>query len=217
MSTTPADIIQAIESAPYEAATEALLERYVATQLSSGKYDFVANKALLKSYQCHASPAAKLDVITDILVLSLMRMPSTDYLALSYLMPGGKVTSEKLALLQKYAELMEKSQYKEFWAEYAVSGASFANAVGFEGAVRECIVLNTSCTFRDVDMGVLAPMVGLEGAALKAFLASCKLIEAVTDNSVRFLPNDENTTGGKSSVDSSLKLDRMKQLFKLSA
>lgn len=215
------EIAQAIEGFPFEAKTEALLEQHVAKQLHSGTYDFVANKALLKCYQCHANPSGKLEIIVEVLVLSLMRLPSTDFLALSYLVPGGNkppsAANEKLVLVQKYAELLEKSLYKEFWAEFATSGSTFSLAVGFEGAMRQCIVLTMSLAFRDVSMEVLAPMVGLGPDALQAYLKQCALVEAVTDSSVRFLPNDQNTGGPRNVDAASLKLDRMKQLFKFSA
>lgn len=218
---TPPEIAHAIDVAPFDAKTEALLEQYVARQLSSGTYDFVANKALLKCYQCHASPAGKLDVIVEVLVLSLMRLPSTDFLAMSYLVPGGNkslsTANDKLVLVQKYAELLEKSLYKEFWAEFATSGSTFSNAVGFEGAMRQCIVLNMSLAFRDVSMEVLVPMMGLGPDALQAYLKECSLVEAVTESSVRFLPNEQNTGGPRNVDAASLKLDRMKQLFKFSS
>ena len=211
-----AEISKAIDQAPYAPQTEALLEKYVVTQLSSNTYDFEANKALLKVYQTNSSPVVKIDIITDVLTLALMRMPSTDYLALSYLVPGGKAmaANEKLSLVQKYAELLEKSQYKDLWTEYATSGASFANAVGFESAMRQAILLNMGLAFRDVDVSVLGPMLGLEGEPLKAFLSSSKLIETASETTVRFLANDENTPGQKTS-DTGCRIDRMKHLFNL--
>lgn len=215
MSNTPADILAAIETSPYEPSTASLLEKYVSTQLSTGTYDFFANKALLKNYQCIVNAATvKLEMICDVLVLSLMRLPSTDYLALSYLLPK-IVDCEKFTLTQKYAEMLEKSQYNEIWAEYGVNAATFSNAKGFENAIRNCILMNVSATFRDIETSMLAPMLGLQGEKLKAFLATSPLIEKVTDNSIRFLPNDENQSGGGvGTQDNSRVLENMKkQLF----
>jgi len=195
---TPAEVKNALEAAPYDANTAQLLERYVATQLASGTYDFAANKALMKNYQASsASSGSKMDVLTDVLTLSLMRLPSTDYLALSYLLPGKITDCPKLVLIQKYAEFLEKAQYKQFWAEYATSKESFSRAKGFESSIRNCILMNLSVTFSAVETSTIAPMLGLDGAELKSFLSSAKeLVETVTDAIVRLKPNDENQSGG---------------------
>lgn len=195
---TPVEVQTAINAAPYDANSAQILERYVATQLSSGTYDFAANKALMKNYQASsASSGSKMDVLTDVLTLSLMRLPSTDYLALSYLLPGKITDCPKLVLIQKYAEFLEKAQYKQFWAEYATSKESFSRAKGFESSIRNCILMNLSVTFSAVETSTIAPMLGLDGAELKSFLSNAKeLVETVTDAIVRLKPNDENQSGG---------------------
>ena len=194
---TPQEIAQAVESAPYEASTATLLEKCVATQMSNGTYDFFANKALMKNYQnSSASTNSKMEVLTDVLTLALMRLPSTDYLSLSYLLPGKIADCPKLDLIKKYAELLEKAQYKQFWTEYSTSKESFAGAKGFESAIRGCVLSNLSMTFRAVDTATIGPMLGLEGASLKQFLSSTPLVESVTDSGVRFAANDENQPGG---------------------
>jgi hypothetical protein len=208
-------VANAIETAPYEAATASLLEGYVAKQLASGTYDFAANKALLKQYQAAGTAASNLDAVTDVLLLSLMRLPSTDYLALSYLLPGKITDCEKLTLIQKFAEFVEKAQYSNFWAEYAKSSPLVAHAVGFENALRNAIVQNISNTFRDIETSVLAPMLGLDGEALNSFLSSSPVVESVSANAIRFKANEENTAGGGTVTQesSSTRVDTMKRLL----
>lgn len=194
---TPEALLQMIVGDPFEATTAAALEKHVASQLSSGTYDFFANKALMKNYQStSASTSSKLDVLTDILTLSLMRLPSTDYLALSYLLPGKITDCPKLTLIQKYAEFIEKAQYKQFWEEYATSKESFSSAKGFESALRACILTNLSLTFRSVETATLAPMLGLQGDELKTFLSSSPLVESANETNVKFTANEENQPGG---------------------
>jgi translation initiation factor 3 subunit K len=70
----------------YEISTAKKLEENVLIQLNNKSYDFETNKALLKNYQVNHN-IANVDVVSNILILSIMRMPSSDFLSLNYLIP----------------------------------------------------------------------------------------------------------------------------------
>jgi len=200
----------------YDATTQALLERYVVAQLSEGTYDFVANKALLKIYQYQASgpDALKPDVTAEVLVLSLMRLPSTDFLALSYLLPGKLAANAKIKQIQKCADYLERAKYQEFWAEYTSSAQPlFASAVGFEQAIRQFIISCVSDAFRNMQKPLLMQLLGFESDSSNAdaFFAACPLVENVTGDVVSFSPNEANQAKGIN--DSTVQLTSMLKLL----
>lgn len=96
-----------------------------------------ANKALLKNYQAN-SHLVNVTAVTNIMALSLMRLPASDYLAVSYLLPKpAKVTgSTAFKALTKLAELLERALFEEAWAEYAANRAIFDAVKGFEAGIK---------------------------------------------------------------------------------
>ena len=120
-----------IANEPYELSTLSALENYVSYQLKGREYDFEANKALLRSYQVNAEQV-KLDIVVSTMVLSLMRLPSTDFLALSFIIPGKLPLQLKLKQVQKFADLLERAEFVKFWEEYNNSDKSITDvADGF--------------------------------------------------------------------------------------
>ena len=105
---------QMYESQPFDYGTRLALQEYVRGQLKDGTYDFNANKALLKLYQCQPENA-DVEAIAKILVLAMMNLPSTDFLVLSYLVPVRYVSSTKVQLIQRCNYLLENGKFLEFW------------------------------------------------------------------------------------------------------
>jgi hypothetical protein len=167
-----------LESAPYDAATAASLEAYVTSQLSSKSYDFGANKALLKNYQVN-SAVAKADFIARVLVLALMRLPSSDFLSLTYMVPPHLTTDSKIVTVQKCADLLERGRFREFWEQYIHAQGMFSEAVGFVDSIRLFIVGNLRDTFKDMPKALFEQQLGLDNKTVVSFCDSNKFIEKV--------------------------------------
>ena len=174
------DILTLIANEPYEVSTLSALEKFVTIQLNEREYDFEANKALLRSYQINAEQV-KLDVIVNVMVLSLMRLPSTDYLALSYIIPGKVPLNPKLKQVQKFADLLERAEFSKFWEEHSAADQTItASAKGFADFIRSYIMGNTRDTFRNISTELLQQFLGLNAAETDAFCKSSPLVEQVT-------------------------------------
>jgi CSN8/PSMD8/EIF3K family len=173
------DILSVIANEPYELSTLSALEKYVTVQLNEKEYDFEANKALLRSYQINAEHV-KLDVVVNVMVLSLMRLPSTDFLALSYIVPGKLPLQPKLKQVQKFADLLERAEFLKFWEEYSAPEQSItASAIGFADYVRSFIMSNTRDTFRNISKDLLQQFLGLSAAETDTFCRSSPFVEQV--------------------------------------
>ncbi len=111
------DINKLIESEPFTEPTVVALEDNLRRQLVSEiPYNFEANKILMKNYQVRPV-RANVNFIADILLLGVMRLPATDYLSLSYIVPV-KYRPDKNASTQTIANLvkaLEQGQYSQFW------------------------------------------------------------------------------------------------------
>jgi hypothetical protein len=169
-----------IETAPYELGTATKLEALVAQQSSSGRYDFVANKALLRNYQVN-STNAKIDVVASILILSLMRLPSTDFISLNYLIPAQFVSHATVVAIQEAAALLERGHYLAFWESFVVpsNNVLFQSAVGFVDLVRLFILGNLRDTYTSIPKNLFSQQLGLNESSIEPFCAGNSFIEKV--------------------------------------
>jgi hypothetical protein len=157
-------------SDPYKLVTA--LEAYVTEQATGNSYDFIANKALLKLYQCYPDLLST-EVATKLLSLSLMRLPSTDYLVLSYLVSGQALTSNpSLVTLHSASDLLETGKFSSFWALRGENKNIF-DAANFDQSIREYVIKNVSSTFKNMSAELLCGMLGLSTSALAAFQTDC--------------------------------------------
>jgi len=193
-----AAITQMINEGPYEASTVSALEAYVASQKTgTTAYDFQANKALLKAYQCSGSSNA--GVVADVLVMGLMQLPNKDFFELSYLIPtkllpqpkGDKSEESlsnvaKVTIVTKCADMLERAQYTEFWAELASNESSKAafNIPGCDAAIRAFILNNISTAFRNIKRSLLYSLLGFSNneAPGAAFVSSAAGVDAAATN-----------------------------------
>ena len=199
-----------IENDPYELATLAALESYVIQQLKTKEYDFEANKALLRSYQVNAEQV-KLDTVVAVMILAVMRLPSTDFLALSYIIPGKLPMQPKLKQIQKFADLLERAEFVKFWEEYTASDKSLTDpAAGFVDAIRTFIVSTTAQTFRNISKDQLRQFLGFATVAdVDTFCKTCASIDQVSGDTVSFVRSE---AGQKSKNDEGLRLDEALRL-----
>ena len=151
-------------SDPYKLVTA--LEFYVEDQSTTGSYDFVANKSLLKLYQCYPDLVST-EIIAKLLCLSLMRLPSTDYLVLSYLVSGQALTKDSsLVAVHSAADLLESGKYKPFWSLRSENKSLFSS-LNFDGYIRRFIIKNICSTFKNISVKSLCEMLGITENSLK--------------------------------------------------
>jgi hypothetical protein len=149
------------------------LELYLQQQLHDiSLYDFLANKSLLKLYQCYPDQL-KINIVTQILQLALMKLPSTDFMALTYLLPSKLIsTNSQLKIFMNFVCLLETGKFSEFWSEYSQNKALITNSVAFENLIREFILGTISLTFHDLSLATLGAYLGYNESELSAYLSS---------------------------------------------
>ena len=159
-------------SDPYKLMTA--LEEYVSEQAQQNTYDFAANKALLKLYQCYPDLLST-EVVSKALSLSLMRLPRTDYLVLSYLVSGQALATDPILFtIHAASDLLETGKFRAFWALRGDHNEIF-DATNFDQSIREYIIKNVSSTFKNIKTDMLCSMLGLSVSALSQFQSSCSV------------------------------------------
>lgn len=137
------------------------LENYVAEQVASNTYDFLANKKLLKLYQYYPD-TTKGDVVGQVMILSLMRLPLTDYVALSYLVAGRMTArNSKWQEIQTYAEMLESGKFNEFWTARN-SRSDIIDNPRFDESIRSFITETIGLTFQNIAVATLSGLLGFE-------------------------------------------------------
>jgi len=172
-------LLALVESAPYDVSTATGLEAFVVAQLANKTYDFTANKALLKNYQVNPT-TAKADFVAKLLILSLMRLPSSDFLALTYLIPTQLAGNANIAVIRKAADSLERGKFREFWEQFVPAQALFTEAVGFVDSIRLFIVSNLRDTFKSIPKALFQQQLGLDEVSVVSFCDSNKFIEKVS-------------------------------------
>ena len=181
-----------ISAKPFDPLTVAQLESYASQQATTGTYDFDANKALLKFYQCYPDQL-KVDVVASVLVLSLTKLPKNDFLMLSYLIPGRIISGNpKIKTTQKCAELLEGGKFQEFWAEYATNASELFTAAGFTDSIRNLIAENIKFTFKTINSDKFSSMIGLSSSDVGAFCTSSEHVQELKGSTVVMTSCAEN-------------------------
>lgn len=83
-TTTPSNITTILEKERYNESSIAELEKYVDFQIEDNSFDLEANLALLKLYQFNPNRINE-QVLINILIKALMRLPTTDFQLCLYL------------------------------------------------------------------------------------------------------------------------------------
>mmetsp|Transcript_6094 Transcript_6094/g.9201 ORF Transcript_6094/g.9201 Transcript_6094/m.9201 type:complete len:223 (+) Transcript_6094:55-723(+) len=187
------------------------LEGYVNEQISNTTYDFIANKSLLKLYQCYPE-LQSIDKIAQVLVLSLMRLPSTDYLALSCLVPGRLMASnQNLKAIQTCSDLLESGKFPEVWDHIRSCPDAF-NVKSFNDRIRAFILGNMCLTFRNTKVEQFCQMLSLSESEVMQLSASCPGQFEVKSGVVTFHSTETHGAGNK--FEGSLRLDEILRLMK---
>ena len=166
------------------------LEAYVAAQCEGGTYDLDANLAVLKLYQFHPD-TTNVAVVSKILLKALMRLPSTDYLTCSYLIPERVQEMELIASINSVASLLETCSFRQVWAALEpLRKESLAGLPGFDAAVRDFVGVSMSITYQVTPLSHVRESLALEGAELTAFIKARGW--TVEGEVVRMKLNDDN-------------------------
>ena len=186
------DILELIENAPYEETTELALVDNVIQQFNGNKpYSFDANKALMKIYQINSNNA-KADIVAKIMALSLMNLPSSDLLAITYLIPRKLASDTVIETMLKRSDLLERGQYIEFWESYP-EGEIFSSP-NFIKAIKNFILINISDTFKSITKDHFKSALGLNDNEITSFANDNKhIIADHSGDSISFVPKASHT------------------------
>jgi len=166
------------------------LEAYVAAQCKGNTYDLDANLALLKLYQFHPD-TTNVEVVSKILLKALMKLPSTDYITCSYLIPERVQEMELIASINALASLLETCSFRQVWGALApLRKESLAGLPGFDAAVRDFVCVSMSITYQAIPLAHLRESLALEGSELTAFIKARGW--TVEGEVVRVTLNDDN-------------------------
>lgn len=171
------DVTNLIATSPYDVTTARVLQDNVTAQLNgTSQYDFEINKSLLKNYQINTD-ILDADMIANVLILSLMELPKTYYLALSYLVPPKLMTSPRISSIKSCANLLERGQYREFWVEYSAAAEYFSPAREFPTAIRNAILSNLRDTCKSLPLATFEECLSLNSTNIGTFCEGKTFIE----------------------------------------
>eukprot|EP00088_Acartia_fossae_P034307 TRINITY_DN351_c0_g1_i1.p1 TRINITY_DN351_c0_g1~~TRINITY_DN351_c0_g1_i1.p1 ORF type:complete len:215 (+),score=75.20 TRINITY_DN351_c0_g1_i1:56-700(+) len=152
------EMLQGIER--YNPDKVSTLEHYVNLQARERGYDLEANLALLKLYQ-FMPDMYKLDVVAQILLLSLTNLPHTDIVLCKAMLTQDILHDDKIKTILYLSELLEMCQFKTFWEEINKHQALTGCVVGFEDAIRKFVCHVISITYQTIEDKVLRELLGL--------------------------------------------------------
>jgi hypothetical protein len=168
-----------IQQKPYDRASIAQLEAFVASAVATEQYDFEIVKSLLKLYGVYPEET-KVEVVANVLGLALMRLPNTDFLSLACLVPHKLQKKEPLKTIFVCADLLERCKLTDFWVQRADASVSglFNGIKGFDRAVRGFAIGRAQAVYRNIPCEKLQAMLGFVTAGeCTAFLKGCDAVE----------------------------------------
>ncbi|CAN0011425.1 unnamed protein product [Sphacelaria rigidula] len=108
------------------------------------------------------------------LAKALMNAPSTDFMALMYIVPPSVHACEPVSSLKRGADYLETAQFVDFWQICAERDMPplIETVPGFTKHIRVFIVHTLATTFQSVTRQNLEQCLDLDGAELEAFVAA---------------------------------------------
>jgi translation initiation factor 3 subunit K len=193
MSTSKEAIQKLLTDSPYSASNQAPLEAYVdAEAKGDAPYFMDANRSLLKLYQFFPQSANE-SKYALVLLLSLLQFPSTDLLALSYLVPDRIQTTESCATILKCANLLDACQFEEFWTTLGgIQGDDQCKSLasGSTDRLQTTIAEVLALSYRTAALSMVLSALNLKSGDALVNLAC---VESVTGDVVTFVATAENT------------------------
>ena len=196
MSSPSRDNVEALlKKSPYSSSNQATLEAYVDAQ-ASGKapYYMDANRSLLKLYQFFPQNL-KEEKVALILLLALLEFPSTDLLALRYLVPDRVQKAEPCNAILACAGLLQSCKFTEFWPAFsALGGEATVNAlvVASHEKMQRAIVEVLALTYRTASVSKVLEALNMSSGDELSNLRHPSIISTDGDNVV-FVASADNT------------------------
>ena len=183
----------------YKASNQSTLEAYVDAQATGeGEYYFEANKALLKIYQ-FLPKSANPNKVALVLLLAMFEYPSTttDWLALSYLIPERLQKTEPISTVLRCNNLLDACEFVDFWKKFETlntDGDKYVKAlVGRATEVLQKGILDAmALTYRSASLEKVLANLNMDSSSA-ATLNGLPCIESISGNTVKFVATADNT------------------------
>ena len=184
-------IQELLKGSPYAASNQAQLEAYVEAEATgSAPYFMDANRSLLKLYQFFPQSANESKIAT-ILFLAMTEFPSTDFLAMSYLVPDRTQKADACAGIIKCAELLDSCKFEEFWAAFSeLKGESIV--AGSTAKLQAAIAESLALSHRTAKLSTVLSATKMASAD-DLTKAGISCIESVSGDVVTFVASADNT------------------------
>mmetsp|Transcript_9467 Transcript_9467/g.10974 ORF Transcript_9467/g.10974 Transcript_9467/m.10974 type:complete len:213 (-) Transcript_9467:145-783(-) len=179
------------------------LEQNVETQVQQKSYNLDANLCLLRLYQFYPDRVNG-RILLQLLLKSLMALPSPDYDLCVRMVPERLASSEPFARLSGLARLLQSAQFREFWALYAQMEDVIAPALpSFAEAARNYIVSNLTTNYQKCPLSILSQSTNLEGHALEALINQKGWVrqDGTKEQVVKFPENECNAPVAKKTAE----------------
>jgi translation initiation factor 3 subunit K len=187
------DIQKLLKDSPYSASNQAPLEAYVdAEAKGDAPYFMDANRSLLKLYQFFPQSANE-SKYALVLLQSLLQFPSTDLLALSYLVPDRTQHMEPCATILKCGNLLDSCQFEEFWTTLGgIEGDDQCKSLvsGSTGQLQTAIAEVLALSYRTAALSMVLSALNVKSGDVLVKLAC---VESVTGDVVTFVATADNT------------------------
>mmetsp|Transcript_9962 Transcript_9962/g.24230 ORF Transcript_9962/g.24230 Transcript_9962/m.24230 type:complete len:231 (+) Transcript_9962:130-822(+) len=183
----------------YKTSNQPTLEAYVDAQATGeGDYYFEANKALLKIYQFLPKEVDP-NKVALVLLLAMLEYPSTstDWLALSYLIPERLQKAEPICTVLRCNNLLDACDFVEFWKTFETlnaGGDKYIEAlVGRATPVLQKGILETmALTYKSAALEKVIANLNMDSSSADK-IKSFPCIDSVSDNAVTFVAEADNT------------------------
>jgi translation initiation factor 3 subunit K len=174
-----------------------MYEEYLAAQVSGdAPYIFDAVRTLVKLYQFFPEKKNETNV-GHCCMLALLNYPTTDLLALSYMIPTHAFTAEPMATIQTCSEQLDACNFTEFWKTFALLQKSADAAVAgmaknMEGKLQGSILSTLALSYKEAPASVV--LTALNVTSVNAVTAlNNPTVESITADTVVFLASQDNT------------------------
>jgi len=170
-------IAQLIKTKRYDPTVLPDLESYVKEQIQQNFYDLEANLAVLKLYQYQPS-LSNTDIISKILIKSLMALPANDFSLCMFLIPDQLlIDNAQLVALQAVSDLLETAKFPLFWKKLEddlVISELLKQVPGFDASIRKYILDLLSITYQRMPTNFLKEVLAIKDEELENYVPQSK-------------------------------------------
>lgn len=146
-----------LETRRYDAAILPELESFIA----DGKnYDADVHLAALKLYQFNPQ-LLKTETVATVLAKALMRLPESDFLACTYLVPERVLDAEPVSQLVSLATLLEQCKFRDVWPALEPLSGILKTLPEFEAGLRNFMLRTFEITYQSMPPAHLQASLGL--------------------------------------------------------